>query len=320
MNPDQSQPAPEADVSPEVAEYFGIEPAQPEDQTPEAEGEEKVNSEGQSEKKETEDKKTDAEEAKEDEGAQPDEEPEEDPDEGSEDEPEEGADDGEPDEEDDPDKLEFLIAGQKVEGLEKAIEKVNSIAGDNTRLAGDIKSLESEVSDLNDKLSDKDETIAELKGQLEGLEGELDDNEEDKPLTSKNLDEAIDKALKSQDKKKSNAKREAEVNQQIDDLKKEKDYTIIYPVMLALAEKIGQDGLKNLTPKELYDMARGQVATAKTKQVDEGKKKIDNETKKNTAKNQEAKKGPGGNNKKTETEGEEEELSPEIDDYFKNKV
>ena len=156
---------------------------------------------------------------------------------------------------------EFVVAGQKYTSLDAAIAAVNRISGDNSRLAGDLK-LTAE------QLTEKEKAIEDLKKTNEAWEKYYNGDGE-KP--GADIEKIVEQVLERKQKAQSEADRVKQYKDELMALPKEEDYAEVFPKMEELAERLGEN-LPKISPKELYKMARGlvkeQVAAPEPKSSD----------------------------------------------------
>lgn len=312
---DQAQQAgsDEASVSPEVADYFGVTPPASETST------EKVTSSGEENKKAdadktkentseketgeaekptpTEEKKTTEAEDKKDSAAKPDEEK----------------------AEKDTSKT-FEVAGVKYDKYEDAVKAVNRISGENSRLAGDKKTLEQKASAAEEKLTSLSQLLEDYKKANEEWQKYYEEGGEKPDNTKVNLEAEIDKALEIREKRKAEISAKQQFSAEIDAIVQEPDWKDVKPFFEELVNEY--EGVPKVAPKKLYDRARLAFKAAQPnsnlKDADDIQKLIDEGVKKGLAK-REISKAPAASGGSANKEKEEENVSPEVADYFKSR-
>lgn len=280
-------PAEEASLSPEVADYFGV------DQPSDIGAEEQVNSEG-TEDNQTADKSTD-----------------EDQDVSSQDTEEvtaEADDSSQEDEKDETDTKTFEVAGRRYETFEQAVEAVNKINGNNAQLAGEIKFVSRERDELKE-LREKDQSlIQELQAKLQEWEDFSNGDRAEKP-DSTTVAKIVEETLQKRELERKEEERKKQYAQEIDAWEKEPDYAQVYPKIEELVDELG-DGIKMIPPSKLYQMARGMVKGADSSSF---RKVVSEQVNKEISKTA-AKKVVGGNARQSGSVADD--LSSEVADYI----
>jgi len=138
---------------------------------------------------------------------------------------------------------------------------------------------------------------------------------ENKPDETKlNLESEIDRILETKEKKKSEAQRQEQYQNEIDEVFKEPDIEEVLPVFKELMEEY--DGVPKATPKKLYERARIQIKVGKTKDFESIEKEVEDRVKRELAK-REAVKSSGASGSSIASKPEEK-LSPEIADLYRD--
>lgn len=285
---DQTQASPdvvESQPSEEVLALLG------EDQAIDTTGQEEVTQDAEPEKTDT---------TKEEEANPPEEKPEDSEDKTGE-EPEKT--DDEP-EDSKKESQEFLIAGVKYTDFSKAVEAVNRISGDNTRLAGDLNLA-------NRQLSQKDEDIKALSQTIEEWQKFYDDGELGDRPEGPDIKQIARQIVQEERAREQEEQKKAQINQEIDELSNEKDYETVLPHMQELAQELG-DSIKNISPKRLYRMARAIARGDEPNEILETAQKMADEKTKTEANKEKARKIIGGNGKKSPSIVKPDEISPEV--------
>lgn len=221
----------------------------------------------------------------------------------SEDEPQE--DPEEEPKEDTEESQEFVVAGVKYTGLDKAIEAVNRISGDNSRLAGAVNSLEKQ-------LAQKDEDIETLKAKVKEWQEYYDsDGEEEKP-SEVDISEKVKQALREEKQREQEEQTKSQFRTELAELEQEKDYTVVLPHMTQLAKDLGES-VKNVSPKKLYRMAKSIAYGDDSKAVLETAEKIAEQKVSKEINKAKAKNIIGGSARKSPTIIRTDDLSPEVE-------
>lgn len=206
----------------------------------------------------------------------------------------------------------YQVAGKKYDNFDDAVSAVNKISGDNTRLAGEINLLNQKLSTVSTEITQRDELVKTLQSKVKEWEDYFDDEEHKEKPKAENISETVKKVLEEERKRETETALKQRYAQELTDLSKEEDYETVLPEMQRLANQLG-DSVKNISPKDLYKMARGFINSDKNTNVLETAKQIANDkTKKQLAKKQ-ASRVIGGNSsisstKYSELESNDDEI------------
>lgn len=199
----------------------------------------------------------------------------------------------------------YKVAGKEYKSFDDAVVAVNKIAGENGRQHGEIESLRQQVQENERKYQEALDANIAWQKHFEG--------NGDKPAVPapQDIEAAVDKILQKRETDKSDAQLREQYTAEVNELPKELDYATVYPKLMELANKLG-DNIKKISPKELYLAARGLVSGSKplTKVVEDTKEKM--------AKKTIAAKVMGGS-KQRASATVHEDVSPEIADYFEQR-
>ncbi len=199
---------------------------------------------------------------------------------------------------------EFLIAGVKYNDISEATKAINRISGDNTRLAGDVNSL-------TNQLSQKDQELQTLQAKVKEWQDFYDNGEEGKKPDEVSVEDKVRKVIQEERKQEQDRLVQTQFQSELDALPSEPDYSVVLPHMLELANKLG-DTVRTISPKTLYQMARGIAKTGDTEKVLDTANKIADEKTKKIASREQARKVIGGNARKSPSIMKEEPISPEV--------
>lgn len=193
----------------------------------------------------------------------------------------------------------YEVAGKTYKSFDEATKAIKRIAGDNTRLSGEISKLQKQLDERNQAYEEAKQ--ANLEWQKLAEETENPDHE-------KKIEKAVEKVLDLKEQTKSQEELKEKYKQEIDLLPNEPDYDTVYPIMMELAQELGNDNIMKISPTKLYKMARGIVSDSKpiTKTIKETEEKI-------VARQQASKVIGGNSNRSSATQAD---LSPEVADYI----
>lgn len=192
----------------------------------------------------------------------------------------------------------YEVAGKTYKSFDEATKAIKRIAGDNTRLSGELTKLQKQLDEKNQAYEEAKQ--ANLEWQKLAEETENPDHE-------KKIEKAVEKVLDLKEQTKSQEELKGKYQQEIETLPNEPDYDTVYPVMMELAQELGENIIK-ISPTKLYKMARGIVSDSKpiTKTIKETEEKI--------VARQQASKVIGGNSNRSSVTPAD--LSPEVADYL----
>lgn len=200
---------------------------------------------------------------------------------------------------------EFLVAGVKYTDINEAAKAINRISGDNTRLAGDVNSMKNQLQQREDELKKLNAKVAEWeKFYEEGEEGDRPDKA--------NIDQKVREILQEERQKDKADQVKDQYRAELSDIQNEKDYSIVLPYMLQLADELG-DAVQSISPKKLYRMARGVVQGDDSSEVLKTAEKLAEQKIQKQANKEKAKKIIGGNSQKSPSIVKESEVSPELE-------
>lgn len=204
----------------------------------------------------------------------------------------------------------YEIAGKKYDSFDKAVAAVNKIAGDNSRVYGDNQKLSNALTELQSQVESYKEQLSEALAANKAWDEwhKAGGDPATMPAPTKAVEQVVKEVLKMEKVKELEEKQKAEYKTQIDALPSKPDYAEVYPKMMELATRLG-DALKNISPNELYDLAKGAIKK-ESKPVD----KIVKDTEKKVAARTAASKVVGGNPKATAVSTVE--VSPELANYL----
>ncbi len=305
----------EASLSPEIADYFGVDQAS-------AKNSEKVASNGQEKKQADADKtKENDSEGKKPEDAKSDDSKATEDKKTTETKKEDGEDKTKDDKksEEDAQPTEFEVAGKKYSTLAEAVKAVNRISGDNTRISGDLKSLRKEKTDLESKVEGLEKLLSDYKEANEKWQKYYEEGGDKPDETKVNLEEIIEKKLEEREKRKEQSKTKQQFNDELDEIFKEEDFNEVQPFFKELVDEF--DGVPKVSPKKLYERARNNLKLSKgsneLKDIESIDKMVDERVQKELAKREAAKANPasGGSSPK-----ESVKLSPEVADALRDVI
>lgn len=292
----------EASMSPEVADYFGqTNPQAPvKEQVKADDTAKKVVEDG---KKEADDKSKSEDKSKEPETKKPEEKA---------DKPKEGKVAETP--------TEFEVAGRKYATIEKAIEAVNSINGNNSRLVGNVKELKEEKTTLTTRVAELEKLLSDYKSANEDWQKYYDEGGDKPDETKVNLEEAIVRTLDEREKRGKEATTKAQYSTELDEILKEDDFEQVKTFFEDLMSEY--DGVPKVGPKKLYERARKEykqsLGNDELKDIESMDKLVNERVIKELAK-REAGKGTSASGGSAKNDDSYAKMSPEVAEYFKNR-
>lgn len=199
----------------------------------------------------------------------------------------------------------YEVAGKTYESFDEAVTAIKKIAGDNTRMAGELKSLQTQVQEYETKYNQAVDYNQQWQKYYEG-KGEAP------PAVAEDIEAVVAKVLAKQENDKSRAQLQTQYAKELESLPAEKDYADVYPIMLDLANRLGNE-ISKISPKELFLSARGikNGNAAPNPSID----KVVADTKEKAAKKAAAAKVMGGGKGRSPAKVEEP-ISPELANYF----
>lgn len=211
---------------------------------------------------------------------------------------------------------EFEVAGTKYSTLEKAIEAVNRINGDNSRLAGDTKALKKDKGELQTKVADLEKLLDNYKTANDQWKEYYEEGGE-KPDTSKvDLEEVINKKLKEVKEQEKKISTQEQFSTELDEIFLEPDFEKVKPFFQELIDEY--DGVPKANPRKLYERAQILAKKDILKESVDIDKMVDERVEKRLAQKEAAKNTTvsGGSANKSE---DYSDMSPEVAEYFKQR-
>lgn len=215
----------------------------------------------------------------------------------------------------------FSVGGNEYDSIEKAIEAVNRINGDNSRLAGDLTAAQQKAIDAENAIKAKDIQMQAYIDANLAWQNYFEGKGEKPEAPQVNLDELLDKKLAEREKQKEQAEKQKEQaslkEKYIEEVKQivaKPDYNEVKAEFDKMMNEF--DGAPKVSPLTLYERAQNLIKAKNAgKDLDTIKKEIEEKLRKEFAKqdvNQVGGKSGGGGSK------QEDKMSPEIADLFRN--
>lgn len=218
-----------------------------------------------------------------------------------------------PDEGKTPEPAKYSVAGVEYDNLEKAIEAVNRINGDNSRLVGDITKAEQKALDAESRYKAQEIKMREFEQANLDWQKYFEGTGEKPEAPQVNLDELLDKKLVEREKQREQATKQEAYTTETNQVLAKADYKEVKDTFEELLSEY--EDKSKVSPLKLYERARAIVNGKSTKDIDEIKKEMEEKLRKELAKDGAKVLGGGGNGGSPKVEPN---LSPEIADYFKN--
>ncbi len=226
----------------------------------------------------------------------------------------------------------FEVAGKQYKTYDDAVAAINKIAGDNARIYGENKRLKTFEQQFIEQKKLADEAIAANKAWAEYYEAlERGENAEVPELAKKaTIEQTVQQVLSEKERQKEEASTKERYQTELQELTREPDFATVIPVAEELSRKLGQN-LTGVSPKELYQMARGIVSSqngqGKANKIEEKPNEKTEEmprtvtqalkkAEEKVIRREQAKKVVGGSDRRTSPTPQEPNISPELADYL----
>lgn len=212
----------------------------------------------------------------------------------------------------------YKIGSREFKSQEEAIEIATKVYGENSRLAGDLKVATQRVEEFNSKLSEKDKLIEELAAANKQWQDYYNGDSDEEPkqtVPAIDVKKVIEETLSEKEQQKALEARREQYSRDAEEVTKYPDIDKVLPEMNRVLTDYFNGDTNKIGPKELYKMAKGLMGES-NQSVDEVVESIN---KKKVAQKA-ALSVIGGNSRKTQVTAQEDNLSPEVADYFKNNI
>lgn len=212
---------------------------------------------------------------------------------------------------------EIEVAGTKYATIEEAVKAVNRINGDNTRLSGETKSLRKEKTELQSKVESLEKLLSDYKKANEEWQKYYEDGGEKPDNTKVDIEELIDKKVKDIKAQESKIAQTERFNAELDEVFADPEFETVKPFFQELVDEY--DGVPKVSPKKLYERAKVLSKKDVLKESLDIDKMIEERAEKKLAQKEAAKAATvsGGSTKPSDAfEG----MSPEVAEYFKQRI